>query len=214
MSLISLGNKGGADMSCGELFSLIIGAGIGLVSSICILVIERLLDRRGKLSIYYKFTAQKKFGDSWGFYDHGDGTISLIIPVLFEIQNTSNSTRVVRDVGLYLYNDETKLFKMVQLDYFHFTERKGGEIVNEENVYFGGEKGSYSFVISPRSISRFECEYMQKVNKNEINQKQFNNIILQYLDEKDKAKKYVIKHLNGDWNKKKMNSDEDWLLLK
>ena len=78
-------------MSCGELFSLIIGAGIGLVSSICILVIERLLDRRGKLSIYYKFTAQKKFGDSWGFYDHGDGTISLIIPVLFEIQNTSNS---------------------------------------------------------------------------------------------------------------------------
>lgn len=201
-------------MSCGEFISLIVGAGIGLASSICIIIIERWLDRQGKLSIYYKFTAQKKFGDPWGFYDYNDGSISLIIPVIYEIQNTSNTARVVRDVGLYLYNDNAKLCKMVQLDYFQFTQRKGEEIVHEENVYFGGEKGSYSFVIPPCSISRFECEYMLKVNKNEIEHKEFNSIVLQYLDEKNKAKKYVIKHLNGSWNAEKMKSDEDWLLLK
>lgn len=201
-------------MSCGEFISLIVGAGIGLASSICIIIIERWLDRQGKLSIYYKFTAQKKLKKSWGFYDHSDGTISFIIPVIYEIQNTSNSTRVVRDVGLYLYNNESMICKMIQVNYFHYIRYQGNEVTNERDILFGGEKGSYSFVISPRSISRFECEYVLKVDKNEIEHKQFNNIILQYFDEKNKAKKYVMKHLSGSWNAEKMKSDEDWLLLK
>lgn len=147
------------NLNINEIVMLLIGAGIGLISSIFTMIVGRCLDKKGKLNIFYKFTNQKGTAERGLFYNESNGNISFIIPVIYEIQNTSNTTRVVRDVSLNLYNKEKKVNRMIQLDHAHITSRSGTKITGEEDYYFDSQKGSYSFVISLRSIERFECEY-------------------------------------------------------
>ena len=115
-----------------EVILVLLGAGIGLVSSLVIIIVERWLNQKGKLYIYYKLSNQKGVSQkSWGFFNNYNNSYSFIVPVTYEIQNTSNTTKVVRDVGLYLYNGNHMLGKMNQLDQLHITNRKGKEITSE-----------------------------------------------------------------------------------
>lgn len=199
-----------------EIVLVLLGAFIGLVSSLVILVAERWLNQKGKLFIYYRISYQKGINSkkSWGFFEDYNGEYSFIIPVVYEIQNTSNTTKVVRDVGLYLYNDTDLISKMTQLDQIHITTRKGKEITCEKDVYFGAEKGSYSFVIEPRSINRFECEYIFKSSIKEIDVHAFNKIVLHYYDERNRCKKFFIRDVNECWRIKDYQADEEWILAK
>lgn len=97
--------------NCGistEVVMLILGAALGLIASLLTMVIQRWFDRRGKLNIFYRFSHQKNgSGTSWGFEDTEDGHKYFTVPVVYEIQNTSNTTRVIRDVSLLLFNGKT-----------------------------------------------------------------------------------------------------------
>lgn len=44
----------------GEIVLLLVGAIIGFISSVGILIVERFLNKKGKLSIYYRFSNQKR----------------------------------------------------------------------------------------------------------------------------------------------------------
>lgn len=41
--------------------------------------------------------------------------ISFLIPIKLEIQNTSNTCRVIRDVSMWLYEEEKPVAEMVQI---------------------------------------------------------------------------------------------------
>lgn len=82
--------------------STIVGAAIGFVSSIGIIIVQRLLDRAGKIEIYAKAVYDRPTGTyTWGFHRNADG-IFLNVPLWIEIQNLSNSTRILRDINLLL----------------------------------------------------------------------------------------------------------------
>lgn len=202
------------NLNINEIVMLLIGAGIGLISSIFVMIVERYFDKKGKLNIFYRFTNQKGTANKGCFYNESDGNISFIIPVIYEIQNTSNTTRVVRDVSLNLYNKEKKVKRMVQLDSAHITSRSGTKITGEKDYYFGSQKGSYSFVISPRSIERFECEYFCRVKKSEVEENNFDRIYLHYYDEKNKLKRFYMRNIDNVWDSKELPVDEEWILLK
>lgn len=87
-------------------------------------------------------------------------------------------------------------------------------MIDEEEYWFGTEKGSYSFVLEPRSIQKQVCEYIFLVSQKEKDKFLFNRIVARYYDEKNKAVYYEVRSIEGDWEQKKYDIDEDWHLLK
>lgn len=77
----------------------LIGGLIGFLSSLGVQIAMRALDRKGKLSFYSRINSS--FFPDWGFFS-ADGKITFVVPLELECQNTSNVTRVVRDVSLSL----------------------------------------------------------------------------------------------------------------
>ena len=198
-----------------EIFMLVLGAILALVASLTTVIIERVMDKKGKLNIFYCFCYQKTGRrESWGFKDSEDGRKFFTVPVVYEFQNTSNTTRVIRDVSLLLYNGNTFVAKMIQLDHLNIRKRKGDEVTEEKDWYFGTDKGSYSFVLAPRSIQRQECEYMHIVDCCNVEDNKFDTIKLRYFDERNNEKVFTIRSIDSCWEKKNFDADAEWILVK
>ena len=182
--------------------STIIGAAIGFVSSVGIIVSERLIDRAGIVKVYARIVYQQTTNPtSWGF-DDGQGEIYLKVPVWLELENLSNAPRVVRDVNLVLFNRTERVAEMVQIN------RRG----TGEHAQIFGNNGGYSFVLEPRSIQRYECFYSlkQDLQKSEV----FDRIKLRYYDEKDKEHLLLLGKVDGDWSVKEFPRSAKWIKLK
>jgi len=203
------------DIDINEIILLVVGAGIGIVASVATILVQKWIDMRGKLHIFYRFTYQKGMGkNGWGFGEGETGNLFFAIPVVFELQNTSNTTRVIRDLSLLLYNGEKCISKMMQMDYMKTTRRTGNNVTEEKEHWFGTEKGSYSFVLEPRSIQRQVCEYMLVIPKAEKEKYVFDKIMARYYDEKNKAIYFEVRKVNNVWEQKFYDIDEEWNLLK
>lgn len=97
----------------------------------------------GKAEIYAKVVYDRLTGsNTWGFQKRADG-ILLNIPIWIEIQNLSNSTRILRDINLLLVSGGKEIATMVQ-----------GTKVDQENrgVYFYANGGSYSLSVAGGEI--------------------------------------------------------------
>ena len=104
------------EINWNEVALLVIGAGIGFLVTILTMIAERAIDKRGKLNIFYRFTCKKGPNPlSWGFEENAGERISFVVPVMFEFQNTSNTTRVIRDVSVVLYNGDKQVINMPKL---------------------------------------------------------------------------------------------------
>ena len=197
-----------------EVLLIVIGAVLGFLLSIITTIIQRQMDRNGKLHLFYRFTNSKGDGAAWGFDENGDGNLCFEIPILFEFQNTSNTTRVIRDVSFLLYNGNEPVEVMMQIDHLHTTKRSGTEITDERDLFFGDDKGSYSFVLPPRCIQRQECEYCSIISSSDKEKKHFTRIVARYFDERNKPHFFDIKKIDGNWTPKRFSSDEEWVLMK
>lgn len=198
-----------------EITMLIIGAVLGLAASLFTMVVQRWLDKKGKLHIFYRFSYQRGMGGrSWGFEDNNDGRPYFVIPVVFEFQNTSNTTRVIRDVSLLLYNGKNQIAKMHQQEHLHLTKRSGNKVTKEEDFYYGTDNCAYSFVIPPRSIQRQECEYMFIIKMSDKDKNRFDTIKARYYDERNKEHYFELRKIEECWNKKLYPIDEEWMLFK
>lgn len=197
-----------------EIIYIIIGAAIGLISSITIIIIERFLNEKGKLNIFYRRMTQRGFErHGWGFENGGAGNLFFTVPIFWEIQNTSNTTRVVRDVSLLLVSGNICIGKMTQMEGIEVTTKSGTKVTSVENYNFGAEKGSYSFVIPPRTIQRQECEYMYIIHSQEKDNKKFDTVVVRYYGENNKAHYFKMMKVDNCWTPQNNSSDKEWLLL-
>lgn len=198
-----------------DIVMLIAGALLGLIASLFTMVVQRLLDKKGKLQIFYRFSHQRNGRKiSWGFENTGYGHVDLTIPVLYEFLNTSNTTRVIRDVSLVLYNGSEFVAKLIQLDHLQIEKKKNGEVVERTDNYYGAEKGSYSFVLPPRSIQRQECEYYLAIPKSKTDEYFFDTIMIRFYDERNKRKEFWVRDVKNCWDIAHFKADEDWILLR
>lgn len=207
-------NTVAAGIDWNEIIYVLVGAIIGFAGSIIVMLAERALDRKGTIQIFYRRTNQrgmKKFG--WGFDEYADGRLGITIPVVFEVQNTSNTTRVIRDVSLLLYSGNTFIGKMLQSSGKHVTTRTGSTVTGTQDYMFGAEKGSYSFVLPPRSIQRQECEYCYVIYPNEKAEKNFDTVIARYYDERNNAHAFKVMSFDKVWTNEYFDPDEDWCVL-
>lgn len=191
----------------------IVGGVIGFVSSAGIIVLERILNKAGKLKLYYKFIHVKFDNASWGIRDNRE-MFTLMVPVSFELQNTSNTTRVIRDLSVELYRGDKQVGRMRQIERGEFSIKEGDMVVDKSSETYGGEKGSYSFVLPPRSIQKQKCEYMYSIMKADAEKYSFDKLKISYYDERDKKKEYTAKADLAGWKMGTQEPDHEWVRLK
>ena len=183
---------------------LLIGAAIGVCSSIATLFLERWFNRRGKIRVFYKISSGMDMGRrAYGFYEKSDGTVSFRVPVILEIQNTSNATRVIRDVNLALYQDNQRITGMYQVT-------STGKPGDTETIFYGAENQSYSFVLEAVSIQKQKCLFTLNIPAAQAVDRQFNRVVLEYYDEKDRRRKAEIDRIVNCWKPGRLDGKEDW----
>lgn len=190
-----------------EVWLIVIGAILGFVLSIITTLVNKAIDKHGKMRIFYKLVYQKST-EKKARIDVKGGYTYLTIPLYLELQNTSNTARVMRDVCLYLYQDGKKVAKMVQIQYTK--DHKTNEIKNS----YGGEKNSYSFVLPPLSIQKQECEFLYKVSTSKIDEYAFDEIRLAYYDERNRVMECLFCKAEQGWNGIDFNYENEYFELK
>ena len=193
-----------------EVILLVLGALVGICSSVAMIFIQNVNEKYGKMCIYTKFNCLKNMGrEGWGIYDNPEGGLTFLIPTIFEIENTSKRARIMRDVTLVLMKENKVVAKMIQINYLQTTSKNNSEITHEEEHYYGDTNGSYSFVIEPTSIKRENCVYLYKISYEDTEAMSFDTIALQYFDEKNVLKTYRVRKYAG-WQVKNNDVDNDW----
>ncbi len=192
-----------------EVLLIVIGAIIGFVPSVCILIVERIFDQIGKIKVYYKFISCNQ--GSWGVYVTEDQLLVLMLPTVLEIQNTTNSTKVIRDLRIEIYKGNKFISKTLPIEYTNKEIPNGSQTETES---YGVENNSYSVVLEPRSIKKVKCLFAYKIKQDEIDKMDFDSLFLRYYDEKDKKIKYLAKNNLDGWKMSTTLPDVDWILLK
>lgn len=184
-----------------DIILLIIGGLIAILSSVVTLIVTKMIDRYGKLKIYKKIVYSKdNSGKTWGCFNGAEG-LFFQIPLWIEIQNTSNSAHVVRNLNACLYRDNKEVALMTQ--------------INKINDNILANDGAYSFIVEPRSIKKYDCHFT--IKKREIlGDCDFDEVKITYYDFNDTQH---IMHLKGvnlqeSWNMKRNQPDKEWSLLK
>ncbi len=194
--------------------STIIGVAIGFLSSIGVIIAERLIDMAGKLKVYYVIVSGETITNSFGISESRDGDSIFVVPMILELMNTSNATRVMRDVSLLIYKDNRCIARMLQISIARAVEETNGEVSERNENEYGGEKHSYSFVLPPRSIQRQLCNFMYERSKKPDSPEDFDEIRLRYYDEADNAHIYKVRKIEDGWKCSNFSGDEEWSLLK
>lgn len=79
-----------------EIILLLIGAVIGILGSVVTMIIQSTSEKIGRLAVYTKFNCLKNMGhEGWGTFINSEGGLTLLIPAIFEIENTAKRARVV-----------------------------------------------------------------------------------------------------------------------
>lgn len=192
------------------------GGVIGFVSSLGLYLAQHLIKRIGKIKIYYKILDEdlnENVFCKYGFNISQSHTLSFSIPIKFEILNTSNTSRVLRDINISLFkNNELKVERMTQIENIK-TKTYKGDKVSEYDEIENGDKGGYSFIIPPHTIQKYKCLFYCKRSDFKENSLDVNKIVLQYYNEKDIPISYEIDMLKIDEQNEYITLKE-WTLAK
>ncbi len=189
-----------------DILLVLIGAILGFILSICTTIITKAMDKKGTLHLFYIITQPTEAVKN-NIYADGVRS-SLILPFVFEFQNTSNTTRVIRDVSLYLYKEGKLVAKMLQAQNYTVHRKSGDEHKN-----FGGEKCSYSFVLEPLSIQRQYCQYWHSIPLSKENEIIFDTIKFAYYDEKNRLVESLIYKTDKIWKDVRFEHKEEFTLI-
>lgn len=179
---------------------LIIGALISLTTTICLQLVQFLINRyqinKGKVNIYTKTVYNKVTSKPWGIYKLRSGE-SLIIPLWIELHNTKGKKEVVRNLNLILYYGNKKVKSMVQISHYKDTEEK---------VEYYGNKGIYTFILEPESIVRYNLQFSLRKDIELV----FDRIKISYYDTKDSYCEYLLFDAPDGWGSKDTRIDDEW----
>lgn len=116
----------------------------------------------------------------------------------------------MRDINVLLYKDDKFVVKAIQA--YSIEHKKGNEVTRED--YFGNEQHSYSIVIPPRSMQTLFFEFLYVIKHEEIQKYDFNNIRLEYHDDKNKCHVLKMREIKNCWKEEYFENDIDWILVK
>lgn len=170
---------------------LLLGFFLGLVGTIFAKILDYYFDKKGKLKIYVK-PIHSSINNNGGW----ENEYSYVPSIKIELQNTTNTNKIIRDISLDIY------FKGGTL--------KEANFVSKFNDNFFGNEGSSSFMVEGNSIATYTLQF--EIKKEQVDNKEgISNVSITYYDIKDKKRSYSlyknIDSLNVDI------SNQDWILL-
>ena len=184
----------------------LIGGLIGFLSSLGVQIAMRALDRKGKLSFYSRINSS--FLQGWGFFS-ADGKITFVVPLELECQNTSNVTRVVRDVSLSLWRDGIEVKRMRQTQGIYNEHKHNGKIESRDSFALGDVNGSYSLVVPPRSIKKMNCFFTCGQEQN-IQDIAFDEIRISCYNECDYLYRSQLIEFDGNCKERSIPLKDTW----
>lgn len=191
---------------CHDFLMVLAGGVIGLLSSLIIIGIQQWINHRGKTRIYFKITSitfLEKGQIGWGCKQEGN-QLAFLVPMNIELCNTSNVTRVVRDLSVHLYLGTEYIEKMTQIEY----------VTGKDPEEYGTDNNAYSFALAPRSIHHHKCLFMYSIRTDQRKAIIFDTMKMRYYDEKDVLHEEMIDTgLANCWSTMLYEPDEDWRLL-
>ncbi|WP_314946173.1 hypothetical protein [Olsenella uli] len=184
----------------------LIGGLIGFLSSLGVQIVMRAFDRKGKLGFYNR--RNSAFSQGWGFFS-ADGKITLVVPLELECQNTSNVTRVVRDVSLSLWRDGVEVSRMRQTQGIYNERKRNGKVESRDSFALGDVNGSYSLVVPPRSIKKMNCFFTCR-KEQDTQDTIFDEIRISCYDERDHLYRSQLMEFDGNWKERSIPMEDAW----
>lgn len=161
------------------------------------------------LKIYVKFTGSLLTDSlsSLGYIElaHNAG-MSFHVPLSLDIENRSNTSKIIRNISLFAYKDKAFVAQFKQC-------QGNTKNPNKADAIILGDNGAYSTTISPNSTKRLHLEFFlnQKDLISGINQ--VNKIYLAYNDENDNLISYYLLDVESNWIEGTLASPKQWILL-
>lgn len=181
------------------------GAVIGALATLVATWLTRKMQASGKISLFVKMVYSKSSADNaCGYYRSQMGPgLYLRIPLWLDIVNTSGVSRIVRNVNLYACSDKKEIASFTQIQ----------RIGDGESTISLGNNEAYTFVIPPNSACRFDVEFMLAERDMSADEKEFDEIILSYFDEKNHIHAFHLMNVDFCWIEKKIPMEKQWITL-
>lgn len=180
----------------------VIGAGATLLST----WLTKKIQTSGKVTLHVSLVGSEAGdGTTCGFYSGGIGEgLIMRVPVWLDVCNTSGVSRIVRNVSLFAYYNKKLVAEFAQI--------QAVDIGGKRKML--GDQGSYTVVVPGNSARRFSMEFMVKEQDVSKENKQFDELVFTYFDEKDKINAFHFIDVQNCWIEGPMHSEDRWITLK
>lgn len=181
------------------------GAVIGALATLIATCLTRKLQTSGKVTLFARMVYSKSSVDkACGYYPcQTEPGLYLRIPLWLDIVNTSGVSRIVRNVNLYAYSGKKEIASFTQIQ----------RIGDGESAISLGNNEAYTFVIPPNSACRFDVEFILKERDLSSDEKEFDEIIISYFDEKNRIHAFHLINIDFCWAVKKIPMKKEWIAL-
>lgn len=167
----------------------LLGAVIGVAGSLSTVFLTKAVQKHGKITLHARIVGSRidAAHRTWGYIQTKQG-IAFHVPLWLDICNTSDVSKIVRNVNLCIVKDRT-----IVADFTQF--QGNGTDPREPNTTIVGNAGAYSFVVPPNSVLRTEVEFGIKKSDLQPEDQEFNSVYLTYFDEKDCLKVFFLEKI-------------------
>lgn len=176
----------------------VIGAGATLLST----WLTKKIQTSGKVTLHVSLVGSEAGdGTTCGFYlgEIGEG-FTMRVPVWLDVCNTCGVSRIVRNVSLFAYYNKQLVAEFAQIQAVDIGEKRK----------MLGDQGSYTVVVPGNSARRFSMEFMVREQDLPKENKQFDELIFTYFDEKDRINAFHFINIQNCWIEGPIHTEDVW----
>lgn len=186
---------------------ILISALVSIIVSCVSSWITLSLPKLKKPKIYVKFVGSRitESLSSLGYIKTTNG-LSLHVPLLLDICNTSGVSKIIRNISLFAYKDKDFIAE--------FKQCQGNTInSNKSDAVTLGDEGSYTTVVPANSSKRLTLQFFLSQRDVSMGVNQFNKLYLSYHDENDNLLSFYLTDIDATWIEGTLVHPKQWISL-
>ena len=180
------------------LVGAVIGAGATLLST----WLTKKMQTSGKVTLHVALVGSETGdGITCGFYSGQlDEELTMRVPIWLDVCNTSGIPRIVRNVSVSAYRNKKLLVEFAQI--------QAVDIGGKRKAL--GDQESYTVVVPENSARRFSMEFILKKKDIQADNKQFDELVLTYFDEKNQINAFHFMNVQKCWTEGPTHTEDVW----
>ncbi len=183
----------------------LLGAVIGAGATILSTWIAKCIQESGKLTLHARIVYSKgKVHPACGYYSsQTKAGLFFRIALWVDVCNTSGVSKIARNVNLHACYKKKDIAEFVPIQY----------IGTEDGRIPLGDNESNTLVIPANSAKRFDLEFMLHEQDLPQDEKEFDELILTYFDEKNKIHAFHFMKVEKCWVQGPIKVSRQWITL-